>query len=70
MLSSTVHLRCLTRGFKHYNLAYNATCKFSSTTAIKSTDSLIYRENFATRHNGIGSVDQEEMLKAINVKVI
>ena len=70
MLSSTVHLRCLSRGIKNKSHMYNLACSFSSTSAVKSNDSLIYRENFAIRHNGIGNVDRESMLKAINLKVI
>ena len=70
MLTSIHHLKQLSRVFRTNN-AVNKTaiCCYFSTSNSKNTNSFLYRENFATRHNGIGDKCQQEMLKTINIEV-
>ena len=69
MLTSIHHLKQLSRVFRTNTAVNKAACCYFSTSNSKHANSFLYRENFATRHNGIGDKCQQEMLKTINIGV-
>ena len=66
MLASRCHLRQLSRSLKCNDVLH--TVSFS-TSVTQNKNSFICREDFERRHNGTSQSHQEEMLKAINIKV-